>query len=172
MRYMKWFDTFKTCPSTFLPAPLLTRIFRVALVALPPKIKCGRCFKSFNQPNFSNKQLTDARYQVLKFGKINKAPNCQKCSGQQIVEIECTRCDKTKGLEEFAKSQIRKPDTAVCFKCTEVQLSQTAINDDLYDDNQLAFLPPESSAGNYPEYFSSANSTIGSSDQVRHVLMM
>jgi hypothetical protein len=32
------------------------------------------------------------------------------------MEIECTFCFKTKGREEFAKSQRAKLDTAVCTK--------------------------------------------------------
>ena len=40
------------------------------------------------------------------------------CSGQQIVEIQCTVCGVTKGIEEFAKSQRADSDTARCLRCT------------------------------------------------------
>lgn len=46
-----------------------------------------------------------------------------QCTGAQPVEIECTVCGITKGLEAFAKSQRTKIDRAECFKCTERRLN-------------------------------------------------
>jgi DNA repair protein RAD7 len=82
-------------------------------VPIAAKIKCGRCRKNLPQTKYSTKQLTDLRYQIKHQGRCTKAINCQPCTGNQVVEIECTMCHKTKGLEEFAKCQRNKPDTAV-----------------------------------------------------------
>ncbi|KAF1940690.1 hypothetical protein EJ02DRAFT_349496 [Clathrospora elynae] len=138
-------------------------IDRLKNVRLPKRIKCGRCFKNLPQAKYSIKQLTDARWQITNNGKFDKPINCQACTGQQIVELECVMCGKTQGLESFAKSQRNKPDTAKCFKCVEEQLSVNAIDEEKYEDGQKAFLPPEHSNGHFPEYFSSATSTTDSS---------
>lgn len=73
------------------------------------------CLKNYNQAMFSEKQLTDVRWQLSRStNKITTNPKCVKCSGHAPVEIECVMCHKTKGLEEYAKVQRRKPDDAVC----------------------------------------------------------
>lgn len=73
------------------------------------------CEKNYNAANFSEKQKTDVRWQLSRSGRITTLPRCFKCTGGQIVEIECVLCHKTKGLEDFAKVQRRKPDDAVCI---------------------------------------------------------
>ncbi|EUC43316.1 hypothetical protein COCMIDRAFT_38734 [Bipolaris oryzae ATCC 44560] len=132
-------------------------------IALPAKIKCGRCQKNLPQAKFSSKQLTDARRQIKASSQINKSINCQNCTGRQVVEVECTMCGKTKGLEDFAKSQRRNPDTAKCFACVEGQLANEAFNEDKYEDPDKAFVPPDHSNGQYPEYFAAATSDTSSS---------
>lgn len=89
---------------------------RLRNVTLPAKLKCNMCEKNYNSANFSKKQLDDARYQILKTNKIMKNPRCIKCNGQQVVEIECVVCYKTKGLEQFANSQSKDKGTAVCVR--------------------------------------------------------
>jgi DNA repair protein RAD7 len=81
-------------------------------IAIPDKIRCGSCRKNFGQAKYSTKQLTDLRYHIKTTGAVT-AVRCRTCTGAPIVEIECMMCHKTKGLEEFAKSQARKPDNAV-----------------------------------------------------------
>jgi DNA repair protein RAD7 len=137
--------------------------YRLKGVVLPEKIKCGRCSKNLPQAKYSIKQLTDARWQVKNVGRINKSINCQPCTGQRVVEVECTMCGKTKGLEDFAKSQRSKPDTAKCFKCVEVQLADLPVNEDRYEEPEKAFITPDHSNGQIPEYWSSATSTTDSS---------
>jgi DNA repair protein RAD7 len=84
-------------------------------VPLPPKVQCDRCRKHMMFTRFSIKQLTDYRYQIKNNVRNPHLPKCQKCAGgHQVVEIECTMCHKTKGMEEFAKSQRNVADTAVC----------------------------------------------------------
>jgi hypothetical protein len=105
-------STGKMLASTFGTRSLLI-ISRLRGVPVPSKIKCGRCHKNFPPTKYSTKQLTDLRYQLHHHGRQSTAINCVNCTGQQIVEIECTMCHKTKGLDEYAKSQRSKPDTAV-----------------------------------------------------------
>jgi hypothetical protein len=80
-------------------------------------------------------------------------------------------CGKTKGLEEFAKSQRAKPDTAKCFKCIEMQLADEPMNEEKYEQPDTAFVAPDHSKGIYPEYWSSAaSSTDTSSTYVSAIL--
>ena len=44
----------------------------------------------------------------------------------------------------------------------EVQVNEKAINEDLYEDPNKAFITPDHSKGNYPEYFSSTTSSTDS----------
>ena len=71
------------------------------------------CDKNLPQVRFSNKQLNDVRSQIEKEGRMTKTPKCLTCSGGRLVELECVVCHKTKGLEDFAKSQRKVQDTAV-----------------------------------------------------------
>ncbi|EAT85278.2 hypothetical protein SNOG_07812 [Parastagonospora nodorum SN15] len=59
-----------------------------------------------------DRQLTDLRWQVRTAGNYTQPINCRRCTGEPLVEIECFMCHKTKGLEEFAKSQRCSPDHA------------------------------------------------------------
>lgn len=103
-------------------------------VPLPAKIKCCRCDKYKNQAAFSSKQLTDARYAVKHQGQSAAYRiKCQKCTGGQPVEYECSVCGITKGLEEFAKSQ-RKKDDKECFKCVEKRLDVDPVEPTKYED--------------------------------------
>jgi hypothetical protein len=79
---------------------------------MPPKLKCSRCDKYKGHTAFSEKQLNDARMSFRNRTTYNI--RCHPCNGGQLVEIECSYCGKTKGLDEFAKSQRSKPDSAVC----------------------------------------------------------
>ena len=80
---------------------------------MPPKLKCGMCQRNYNAANFSEKQKADVRWQLLNAGRITTNPKCLKCTGGQLVEMECTMCHTAKGLEGFAKTQRKKPDDAV-----------------------------------------------------------
>lgn len=118
---------------------------------LPDKIKCGRCQKSFGHAKYSTKQLTDARYMVKMQGRITTPINCTGCtSGVRKVELECVKCGKTKGMDDFAKSQRSVPDTATCYKCTEIHLDIEPVAEE-YDPDK-AFVVPDHSGGVYPDY--------------------
>lgn len=133
------------------------------------------CSRNFNQANFSQKQLTDVRYQLSTRGQILTNPRCLKCTGQPLVELECFMCHKTKGLEAFAKSQRQDTDNAVrilcdwstqamltaskrCLDCTMHQTTRQPINEANYDEPGKAFVRTERSGG-YPDYFATTNST-------------
>ncbi|KAF2629826.1 hypothetical protein BU25DRAFT_364158 [Macroventuria anomochaeta] len=134
-------------------------IERLRCVPLPAKLKCNMCLKNYNQANFSQKQLTDVRWQVSRSGRITTNPKCSKCTGGQLVEIECVMCHKTKGLEGYAKVQRKKPDDATCYDCMEIQVSREPVDEVRYEDPTKAFITTESSGGSYPDYWSSASST-------------
>jgi DNA repair protein RAD7 len=136
---------------------------RLKGVPLPEKVRCGRCHKNLPQAKYSTKQLTDARWQVKNQGRIEKPINCHHCTGQQKVEVECIMCGKTKGLDEFAKSQRAKPDTAKCYKCIEIQLADAPVDEEKYEQPETAFMAPDHSKGVYPEYWSSAASSTDAS---------
>lgn len=143
-------------------------------VPLPLRLKCDMCERNYNAANFSQKQLTDVRYQISTMGKITKNPKCFKCTGHQLVELECYMCHKTKGLEAFAKSQRSNPEEAVsiqrhfssntdtpnkrCYACTEIQLAREPVHETTYDDPKNAFVRTEDPNGNYYDYFASSNS--------------
>ncbi|KAI1568401.1 Stc1 domain containing protein [Pyrenophora tritici-repentis] len=136
-------------------------IDRLKGIALPPRLKCGLCHKNVPLIRFSTKQQTDARSQIRSFGKILKHINCQDCVGRQTVELECSMCGKTKGIDSFARTQRRKTDTAKCFVCIERQLADNAYEEGKYEDLSNAFTPDHSN-GHAPEYFSSALSSTAS----------
>ncbi|KAF2689110.1 hypothetical protein K458DRAFT_383773 [Lentithecium fluviatile CBS 122367] len=122
-------------------------------VPLPEKIKCDRCRHFKSQKNFSNRSLHDARRAIQQHGPHAKYKiNCQQCTGRQIVELRCSMCNKTKGLEDFAKSQRAKLSDAECYACVEARLAQDAVNEEVYDgdDPSKAFTPTESVSGNFP----------------------
>ncbi|OAL49866.1 hypothetical protein IQ07DRAFT_631853 [Pyrenochaeta sp. DS3sAY3a] len=131
-------------------------------IPLPAKIRCGRCLKHKAEANFSIKQLNEARLQVQASGKITKAPTCKPCTGQRIVEIECHVCGETKGLEQFAKTQRREPDTAVCYQCTEERVNHAPVDEEAYENPDQAFYKDHNTHGTCPDYFAPGISGNGS----------
>jgi hypothetical protein len=98
------------------------------------------------------------------------------CTGQQVVEIECTVCYTWKGLEDYAKSQRTKPDEAVsrldcpclriplltacqeCYACVDDRLNQNPVSEDIYtgEDRTKAIAPADDDvATNWPSAFTS-----------------
>lgn len=127
------------------------------------RLKCDRCNKNKGQSAFSNKQLTDARYAIKNHGQV--APykiKCMPCTGNQPIEIECSVCNITKGLEEFAKSQRKRIDTAECFKCTEKRLDVDPVNEQVYEDENGTRTFEDN-----PEFVASVFDVSSQSDTVR-----
>ncbi|CAI6265092.1 unnamed protein product [Periconia digitata] len=115
-------------------------------IPLPEKIKCARCNNFLTQKKFSNTQLAHARTQIKNHGRnVTYQINCQSCTGVQVVEIQCVACCKTKGLEEFAKSQRRDVDKATCYACVDEQLAVDPIDEEVYDspDRTKLFIPED-----------------------------
>ncbi|KAF2029090.1 hypothetical protein EK21DRAFT_113312 [Setomelanomma holmii] len=135
---------------------------RLRHIPLPPKIECGRCNKYRAQSRFSEKQKTDARWYFDKYGSIAQPILCLNCTGARVMEIECTYCNKTKGLEEFAKSQRARADDAQCYQCTEELVTRRPVNDEKYENPDNAFIR-ESVGGMQPEYWTTASTTAGTS---------
>ncbi len=83
------------------------------------RLKCTRCHKWKGTTNYSNKQLADLRYKIFTHGHAatedGSGIKCRVCTGQQIVEMHCYMCNRTKGLDEFAKAQRSDPDHAVAI---------------------------------------------------------
>ncbi|KAF9698346.1 hypothetical protein EKO04_003645 [Ascochyta lentis] len=134
---------------------------RLRRVALPAKLKCSMCSRNLSQITFSEKQLSDVRWQLSRPAPLNRIdtnPKCVKCSGQRVVEIECVMCHETKGLEAYAKVQRRKPDDATCYDCVDIQVKREAVCEATYEDPTRAFIKTDSSSGNLPDYFVSASS--------------
>ncbi|KAF2839586.1 hypothetical protein M501DRAFT_1015681 [Patellaria atrata CBS 101060] len=113
----------------------------LARVAIPdrPVLKCFRCEKNKVNSNFSDKQLEGLRIHILENKKkgqhaITHQVNCRACTGQQVCELTCEKCDKTKSLDDFAKAQRSKGEKARCKKCMEAQLNDEPgdINGDTY----------------------------------------
>lgn len=65
---------------------------------------------------------------------------CKTCTPGQTTELHCYICDKTYGLDKFAKNQRKDPDKARCTKCvdkvleTEPDMSPPDTDDDEEED--------------------------------------
>lgn len=46
-----------------------------------------------------------------------------------------------------------------CFACVEDQLDQDAVKDEHYEDPRNAFVTPDHSNENYPDYFTTSTAT-------------
>ena len=81
------------------------------------RIKCDRCRKWKGTTNYSKKQLDELRKKLskLRSAEIPDAmtANCRACNGGSVVELQCSKCDKVKGLDDFAKAQRSNGDNAV-----------------------------------------------------------
>lgn len=79
------------------------------------------CKKAKNKDAFSKKRLIDLAEHITAEARRHKPFNakltpfvpCAGCSTQQVSELECHMCKKTKGLDGFSKTQRRNPDRAV-----------------------------------------------------------
>ncbi|OXV11050.1 hypothetical protein Egran_01189 [Elaphomyces granulatus] len=109
---------------------------RLNNITLPQRIKCEICKKFRMQNAFSNKQLSTVRQAIYQYGPAAMGDDrpgyakCRTCAGTQVVELLCSVCDKTKGLDEFAKSQRRNPDTARCINCVQNHLEADPVADE------------------------------------------
>ena len=81
------------------------------------RIKCDRCKKWKGTTNYSNRQLDELRKRLSKLRGSEIADamtaNCRACNGGSVVELQCSKCDKIKGLDDFTKTQRANGDNAV-----------------------------------------------------------
>ncbi|PVH99258.1 hypothetical protein DM02DRAFT_656602 [Periconia macrospinosa] len=134
-------------------------------IALPEKIKCARCCKNVSQKKFSSTQLSHARLAISEKGvHAEYSIKCQSCIDGGVVEIKCIACSKTKGLEEFARSQRRNPDNATCYDCVEAQLAVDPINEDVYESNDKSalFYPDDVAFERQPSQWTGGSAIEGS----------
>ncbi|PSN69144.1 hypothetical protein BS50DRAFT_586494 [Corynespora cassiicola Philippines] len=121
-------------------------------VQLPPRLKCVTCNKHKSHQNYSNRMISEARYGIK--NRHAWSVNCIPCAGNgQLMEMECIVCHETKGLDDFAKVQRKKPDSAKCFACMDKQLELNPVEEDRYDDPREAFIDDADTYGKYPEYW-------------------
>lgn len=80
------------------------------------RVKCEVCKKFRLQSFFSKRQLENLRNAMAVQGErasLQGHAKCRDCVGGPNVELRCSICDQTKGLEDFAKNQRQNRDAAV-----------------------------------------------------------
>ncbi|TIA62218.1 hypothetical protein D6C77_02932 [Aureobasidium pullulans] len=91
--------------------------------SLPPQNAwCSRCpgFRPLAAFSRSRQQRVNdllARGARLGDKSVTSILFCNSCSGGPKLELKCTGCDKTRGINEFSSTQRNVPDTARCRKC-------------------------------------------------------
>ncbi|KAF2017262.1 hypothetical protein BU24DRAFT_147018 [Aaosphaeria arxii CBS 175.79] len=137
---------------------------KLAAVKLPPKLKCYRCEVWRTENSYSEKQKNIARESILYKGQ-SSPPNlvCNRCNGGPLVELECTSCNVTKGLEDFAKSQRAVADHAKCYECVEKHLDLNPIIDRTYENPLRSHAIGDYSDGREPNYWEDTASQTDSS---------
>ncbi|MCJ1407965.1 hypothetical protein MMC19_002037 [Ptychographa xylographoides] len=112
---------------------------RLAAVKIPDKIRCLSCDKLKGPNQFSNKQLSDLRFKILRSGLTPATAKayikCRFCTGAQVTELTCIVCDESKSLGEFMKTQRRDPDNARCQDCVVAQTTMLPGIEDIEDDD-------------------------------------
>ncbi|KAK4982708.1 hypothetical protein LTR66_009139 [Elasticomyces elasticus] len=115
------------------------RSISVREAPLPHRILCTICKKHKPAEAYSNKQLSDYKFQISL--TQNKKRNhsiikCRNCITQPATELQCTVCDRWKSLDEFSKRQRKRgndSDKHRCRKCVDKQLS---VAPEDYDDDE------------------------------------
>ncbi|KAK6499324.1 hypothetical protein TWF506_003952 [Arthrobotrys conoides] len=96
-------------------------------VSQPESIVCYVCRREKPQTQFSGRQLAKHKgtiYQPFTTGAKGKPQHrttCKTCTADQTTELTCIVCGETNGLDHFAKTQRKNPDTARCKNCINKQ---------------------------------------------------
>ncbi|KAK6517390.1 hypothetical protein TWF281_004047 [Arthrobotrys megalospora] len=112
-------------------------------VQAPETIVCFVCRRAKPQSQYSTRQLTKYKstiYQPFAPGGKVKAQHratCKTCTPDQTTELTCIVCGETNGLQYFAKTQRKNPDTARCKVCINKQ-ADTAPDLDVPDSDDYA----------------------------------
>lgn len=59
------------------------------------------------------KKYQESIYRARRGGPAAELPRCRECTAGNTVELKCTGCYVTKGIDYFAKQQRKNPDNAV-----------------------------------------------------------
>jgi hypothetical protein len=95
------------------------------------RIKCNACDVLKGSNNYSTKKLELLSEHIMKLknrgktydAKVMQYIPCVNCTQKQVCELTCFMCDKTMGLDRFAKTQRKKPDQAVRMSVMEISCS-------------------------------------------------
>ncbi|KAI5855997.1 Stc1 domain-containing protein [Tricharina praecox] len=92
---------------------------------VPNEITCYVCKKKKPKSQYANRQIQRFADTICNVyapaGRTLTDPKttCKTCTPQQVTELTCCNCEKTKGLTHFAKNQRKNPDAARCMKCVQ-----------------------------------------------------
>ncbi|KAK6338365.1 hypothetical protein TWF730_002429 [Orbilia blumenaviensis] len=99
-------------------------------VQQPDSIVCFVCRRAKPASQYSTRQLSKHKgnlYQPLTHGSKPKPrardhrTTCKTCTPEQTTELTCIVCGETNGLDHFARTQRKNPDTARCKGCIKKQ---------------------------------------------------
>ncbi|KIW58543.1 hypothetical protein, variant [Exophiala xenobiotica] len=85
-------------------------------------IECANCSRKLFRSRYSNNQIQKFQekvYHARRGGEAAELPRCRDCTADNRVELKCTGCMFTKGIDCFAKAQRKDPDNAKCFPCQQ-----------------------------------------------------
>jgi hypothetical protein len=124
---------------------------------VPTLITCHVCKKAKPHSQYAKRQILKFQSTIYNpyapAGRTLTDPKttCRTCTPQQVTELTCCICTKTKGLTHFAKNQRKNPDVARCMRCVRMHLDTepdyaTSGSDDCSDtedDDEGDFDDPE-----------------------------
>ncbi|KAK6351835.1 hypothetical protein TWF718_004981 [Orbilia javanica] len=96
-------------------------------VSQPDTIVCFVCRREKPHSQYSGRQLAKHRGTIYQpfaptgKGKSQHRTTCKTCTADQTTELTCIVCGETNGLDHFAKTQRKNPDTARCKNCISKQ---------------------------------------------------
>ncbi|KAI9799295.1 MAG: hypothetical protein M1833_004173 [Piccolia ochrophora] len=100
----------------------LGKIWMLMLSTGRSRIKCIICNKTRNKNAYSQRQLNDLAYKVVRGGQVNASRaliKCRQCTGAQVTEMMCIVCEEVMALDSFSRNQRRTPETARCLACVK-----------------------------------------------------
>lgn len=87
-----------------------------AITDCSSSIECANCSRKLFRSRYSNNQIQKFQekvYHARRGGEAAELPRCRDCTADNRVELKCTGCMFTKGIDCFAKAQRKDPDNAV-----------------------------------------------------------
>ncbi|KAF3093878.1 hypothetical protein TWF102_007702 [Orbilia oligospora] len=98
-------------------------------VSQPESIVCYVCRREKPHTQYSGRQLAKHKGTIYQSfasggggkGKPSHRTTCKTCTADQTTELTCIVCGETNGLDHFARTQRKNPDTARCKACINKQ---------------------------------------------------